>query len=127
MPISRYLVKLGRPRVLVVCALLATAALLSVATSTSLPRHRVPTHAFIDYCAATSHLAEVQLVNDTNRPVRATFLGASNQSRVVLPGSSVMVTLEPGRYAFELRTDKRVRQRRWLTFHPSRRYNYFHR
>lgn len=127
MSISRTLVQLGRPRVVIPCALLAAAALLSVATSTSTPRYRVPTHVFIDYCAATSHLTEVQLVNDTNRPVKATFLGTSNQSRVVLPGSSVMVTLVPGRYAFELRTDKRVRQRRWLTFHPSRRYNYFHR
>ncbi len=119
--------KLGRPRVLVVCGLLLVGGFLSVATSVAPPRHRVPRHVFIDYCAATAPGSEVQLVNDSSRPVQATFLGASKLSRVVPPGSSVMVALEPGRYAFELRTDKRVRQRKWLTIKPARRYNYFHR
>lgn len=117
----------GRPRILAVGLLLCVGGLLSVATSVSHPRYHVPTHVFIDYCAATGFLTEVQLVNDTNRPVTAAFLGLTGQTRVVAPGSSVLLRLPPGRYAFALDGGPRVRDRKWLTLHPSRRYNYFHR
>jgi hypothetical protein len=113
-------------RSLLVIGCLAAAGLLSVATSAVQPRQTVPHHAFLDYCGAANSEVEVLVTNDTNRPVKARFLGPTFRELEVAPGSNRIVRLSPGDYAFELGRSRRVLDRQWKTLQGGRRYLYFH-
>jgi hypothetical protein len=116
-----------KPKSLVAVTLLCVGAFFSMATSVPPARYRVPTRAFIDYTTGQTHCTEVLVTNDTNRPLSARFAGPSNRVVVLAPGSSTRVDLAPGRYAFELKSDKRVLHRTWKDLRKGRRYYYFHR
>jgi hypothetical protein len=116
-----------RFRFFVALAALAAGAYCSLGTSTAPARLRVPRGVFIDSVATSLQVSEVVVTNYASRPVQARFLGDAGRTLSVPPGGSVRTCLVPGKYAFELKNDRRVRRRLWVKLAAGRRYLYFHR
>ena len=120
----------AQSRFIIALVLLSTGALLSLGTSLPPPRMRVPAGVFMNAYSTrllAAQASEVVVTNYTTYPVRARFLGTAGRTLLVPPGSSEKVCLVPGKYAFELKDDRKVKRRLWVKLAPGRRYLYFHR